>query len=438
MLITGSQSPQWLATARLLRRSGFGTTGTAVDAVANRDWSVYLDETLGANPDADPGAVATPMPSFSTPPLPAGDAGNAAFLTGLVEQMQELSAWWIHRMVAVQQPVHEKLTFVWHNHFATSAQKVGAAEFMAAQNQTLRTLKLGDFRDIAYAMLTDFAMLLWLDGLGNTEEAPNENLSREFMELFALGHNNGYSEVDVREGARALTGRYASAVGRTSVAAQHHDDGTKTILGVTGRIGDTEFCEIVLKHPGSAEFVSSKLWRLLASDDDPSAQTLTRLVRAYGPNRDLKALTKAVFLDPAFATGSGTAVSTPVEWLIGMLRSLSVPLDGPDSFAACDVVLKVMGQQLFYPPDVDGWPQGRVWLSNTSAAARVWAANHFVPAGNLSLVADAPKSDRIDAAGYLLGIGAWSDSTAKALQSLADNPTRLVVAAVNSPEYLTA
>ncbi len=422
----------------MLRRSGFGTSGQAVDAVVGTDWSVYLDKVLGLDPDADPGAIATPIPSYSTPSLPASEAENAAFLARLVDQMQELSTWWIHRMVAVQQPIHEKLTFVWHNHFATSAQKVGAAEFMAAQNQTLRTLKLGDFRDIAYAMLTDFAMLLWLDGLGNTKEAPNENLSREFMELFALGHNNGYSESDVREGARALTGRYASGVGRSSVAAQHHDNGTKTILGVTGRIDDTRFCEIVLEHPASAPFVSSKLWRLLASDDDPPAQTLARLVKAYGPKRDLKALTKAVFLDPEFATGTGTAVSTPVEWLIGMLRSLSVPLDGPRSFAACDVVLKVMGQQLFYPPDVDGWPQGRVWLSNTSAAARVWAANQFVPAGDLSLVQDAPAGDRVDAAGYLLGIGAWSDSTAKALQSLADNPTRLVVAAVNSPEYLTA
>ncbi len=421
----------------MLRRSGFGTTGTEVDSVAQRDWSAYLDEALAAKPDADPGAVATPMGSYATPALPSSEATTAPFVSNMLAQMQDLSGWWIRRMVAVRQPIHEKLTFVWHNHFATSAEKVVAAEFMAAQNQTLRTHSLGDFRDLAYAMLTDSAMLRWLDGLGNTKEAPNENLSREFMELFALGHDNGYTEADVREGARALTGRFATLGSGTTLLAEHHDSGSKTVLGVTGPLGDTEFCDIVLAHPASARFVSSKLWRLLASDTNPGQAASDRLVAAYGPNRDLKALTKAIFLDPDFTAAAGTAVVTPVDWLIGMLRSLSVPLDGKDTLTACDVVLKVMGQRPFSPPDVDGWPQGRVWLSNTSAAARVWAADQFVARGDLSPVADASPGDRVDAAGYLLGIGAWSDTTAGALTPLADDPERLVTAAVNTPEYLT-
>ena len=120
--------------------------------------------------------------------------------------MTELSDWWLRRMVAVQQPIHEKLTLLWHNHFATSAEKVRFAAHMAAQNQKLRSLSLGDFRTLAYAMLTDAAMLHWLDAQTNTAKAPNENLAREFMELFALGHGNGYTEDDVRQGARALTG----------------------------------------------------------------------------------------------------------------------------------------------------------------------------------------------------------------------------------------
>lgn len=437
MSITGSQSPQWLATARLLRRSGFGATGRAIDAVVQQDRAAYLDTVLALDPAADPGAMATPMRSYSTPALPASEAATAPFVSDMLAQMQDLSGWWIRRMVAVRQPLHEKLTFVWHNHFATSAEKVVAAEFMAAQNQTLRTHTLGDFRDLAYAMLTDSAMLRWLDGLGNTKEAPNENLSREFMELFALGHANGYTEADVREGARALTGRFDTPGGGTTLVAAHHDDRSKTVLGVTGPLGDTEFCDIVLGHPASARFVSSKLWRLLASDTDPVPATRDRLVAAYGPKRDLKALTKAIFVDPEFIAGAGTAVVTPVEWLIGMLRSLSVPLDGPQTLTACDVVLKVMGQRPFAPPDVDGWPQGRVWLSNTSAAARVWAADRFVPMGDLSIVQEAPVGDRIDAAGYLLGIGAWSDTTTSALKPLTDKPDRLVAAAVNTPEYLT-
>lgn len=421
----------------MLRRSGFGATGREVDAVVNREWGTYLDEVLALDPAADPGAIATPMASYSTPALPASEATTAPFVASMLAQMQDLSGWWIRRMVAVRQPIHEKLTFVWHNHFATSAEKVVAAEFMAAQNQTLRTHALGDFRDLAYAMLTDSAMLRWLDGLGNTKEAPNENLSREFMELFVLGHNNGYTEADVREGARALTGRFDAPGNGTLLVAEHHDSGSKTILGATGPFGDTQFCDIVVAHPASARFVTSKLWRLLASDTDPSEAASARLIAAYGPDRNLKALTKAIFLDPDFAAGAGTAVVTPVDWLVGMLRSLSVPLQGPNSLTACEVVLKVMGQRPFVPPDVDGWPQGRVWLSNTSAAARVWAAERFVPTGDLSFVSDAAPGDRIDAAGYLLGIGAWSDTTVAALKPLAGSPDRLVTAAVNTPEYLT-
>jgi uncharacterized protein (DUF1800 family) len=193
----------------MLRRSGFGATGPQIDALVGRDWSAHLDVVLGLDPDRDPGAVATPRPTPVTPPLPGNGARASdldAFTDTLAAQMHELTSWWVRRMVAVEEPVHEKLTFLWHNHFATSAQKVPVAEWMGQQNQTLRTLKLGDFRTLAVAMLSDAAMLYWLDGVSNTAAQTNENLSREFMELFTLGHANGYSEVDVREGARTLTG----------------------------------------------------------------------------------------------------------------------------------------------------------------------------------------------------------------------------------------
>ena len=186
-----------------------GATGPQIDAVVNQDWSAYLDEALDLDPDTDPGALATPRPMPVSPAVPADGAGDAAlqeFTRTLFDQMTDLTSWWVRRMAAVHEPVHEKLTLLWHNHFATSAQKVPAAEWMGKQNQKLRTLKLGDFHTLAYAMLTDSAMLFWLDGVRNSAGAANENLSREFMELFTLGHGNGHTEEDVRQGARALTG----------------------------------------------------------------------------------------------------------------------------------------------------------------------------------------------------------------------------------------
>ena len=142
---------------------------------SRRDWPAYVDAMLGANPDADPGAVATPMPTPGSAARPrqrrdaSGPQSSSA--TNWPSKQGVLSGWWLRRMVAVRQPVHEKLTLLWHNHFATSAQKVRVAAYMAAQNQKLRTLSLGDFRTLAYSMLTDAAMLRWLDGQTNTAKA---------------------------------------------------------------------------------------------------------------------------------------------------------------------------------------------------------------------------------------------------------------------------
>jgi uncharacterized protein (DUF1800 family) len=436
-----SQSSRWIATARLLRRAGFGATGQQIDAVAVQDWSVYLDRVLGLDPDADPGARATPRPMPITPVIPAGDAGNAAFqqfARTLSAQMTELTSWWVRRMAAVHEPVHEKLTLLWHNHFATSAAKVAAAELMGQQNQKLRTLKLGDFRILANAMLTDAAMLFWLDGIRNSAGAANENLSREFMELFTLGHANGYTEQDVREGARALTGWSIGPRGESALVAERYDRSNKTVMGVTGDLDEADFCDIVLSQPNSARFVASKLWRMLASHSGPSASTLDRLMSAYGNGRDLKALTKAVLLDPEFSGQAGTVVNTPVEWLIGVVRALKAPIDDPQSLEPIVVALTVMGQRPFYPPNVGGWPHGQAWLSTSSISARAWAADKFTKSGDVSVVEDAAPSDRIDAAGYLMGIGAWTDGTAAALKHLVNEPRQLVAAAVITPEYLTS
>jgi uncharacterized protein (DUF1800 family) len=435
------QSAQWVTTARVLRRAGFGVTGPEVDALVSRDWPGYVDAMLAANPDADPGAVATPMPTLEPPRAPGKGATLAArkeFGRQLFEQAGVLSGWWLRRMVAVQQPVHEKLTLLWHNHFATSAQKVRVAAYMAAQNQKLRTLSLGDFRTLAYTMLTDAAMLRWLDGQSNTAKAPNENLAREFMELFALGHGNGYTEDDVRAGARALTGWVIGADGRTSVTPRRHDFSAKTLFGISRNFDAAGFCDAVLAQPKSAEYVAGRLWQQLASDELPSPQALDRLVSAYGPGRNLRALTRAIFTDSEFTGSRAAVVNTPIEWLVGVMRALRVPVNNPVQLKMAEATLRALGQRPFYPPSVGGWPHGQVWLTTASAQARLRAASRLAQVGDLSSIESAALGDRIDAIGYLIGVGSWSDRTADALESLVRKPPQLVAAAVNTPEYLTS
>ncbi|MBV8177377.1 MAG: DUF1800 domain-containing protein [Mycobacterium sp.] len=435
------QSDGWITAARVLRRTGFGVTGAQVDAVAGQNWSNYVDTALSADPDADPGAVKTPMPTLPTllgPGKKASVADRKDFNHQLAGQMTELSDWWLRRMVAVQQPIHEKLTLLWHNHFATSAEKVRVGAHMAAQNQKLRSLSLGDFRTLAYAMLTDAAMLRWLDAQTNTAKAPNENLAREFMELFTLGHGNGYTEDDVREGARALTGWVIRPGGELSMVPKRHDHTAKTIFGITRNFDAAGFCDTVLAQPKSPQYVAGRLWQQLASDTPPSPQALDRLVTAYGPGRNLRALTHAILTDDEFVSSRAAIVNTPVEWVVGVVRTLGVSVDNPARVKLVNSTLHALGQRPFYPPDVGGWPHGRAWMSTASADVRMRAASQLARAGDLSSVEDAAADDRIDAVGYLIGVGAWSDRTVKALEPVVRNPVQLVAAAVNTPEYLTS
>ena len=286
---------------------------------------------------------------------------------------------------AVADPIHEKLTLLWHNHFATSAQKVRVATWMAAQNQKLRALKLGDFSTLAYSMLTDAAMLRWLDGQSNTAKAANENLAREFMEFFALGHGNGYTEADVRDGARALTGWLISRDGRPR-SRPGATTSAKTVLGATGNFDAAGFCGVVLGQPNSAQYVAGRLWQQLAADTAASPAALDRLVTAYGSGRDLKALTTAILTDPEFIGSRATVVNTPIEWLVGMLRAVNLPLTDVRAVKSVDATLKTLGQRPFYPPDVGGWPRGQVWLSTASAGTRLAAATKLARAGDLSSI----------------------------------------------------
>jgi uncharacterized protein (DUF1800 family) len=179
----------WDSTARLLRRTGFGATGAAADQASRIAPADLVARMLAAAPEEDPGARRTPVPhpQVIAPPGKQRSQGERRQIRKQRQQeFKSVVAWWIRRMAAVDEPFGEKLTFLWHDHFATAIKKVRQPALMVGQNVTLRTKGRGDFRDLALAMLVDPAMLRWLDGQLNTAAAPNENLSREFMELFAL------------------------------------------------------------------------------------------------------------------------------------------------------------------------------------------------------------------------------------------------------------
>ena len=432
-------STSWAQNAHLVRSAGFGGAGVLVDAVDRQGAAAWVEQSLHDDLSHDPGATATPAPAFEVlAPLGKGASRDDRLKRRQAQRQQvnELLTWWIRRMATATNPMVEKLTFGWHNHFATSASKVWSASMLLGQNETLRTLGRGSFLDLAEAMVTDPAMLVWLDGQLNTAKAPNENLAREFMELFALGHGGGYTETDVKEGARALTGWTVSRVdGAASFVARRHDSKLKTLLGTTADLDATGFVQVVLGHDASAPFVVGRWWRLLAGPGGPPPEALARMVAAYGPGRDLRAMFGALFTDPAFGTAAGSVVLSPVEWVVGSMRALSVTTDDATVRKAA-AMMRSLGQVPLDPPNVSGWPSGQAWLSTASATTRVRAATTLVKAADLHAVEDQPASARVEAVAHLLGIPRLSGRTAAELKKHVGLPPRLVATALVCPENL--
>ena len=420
----------------LLRRTGFGTTGAELEAATKRGYETTVEALL--HPGTDPGATATPPPDLSGEPArpPAADDKDArkAYAQQLRTRSAALTLWWLDRMVRAQQPLVERLTFSWHGHWATSIQKVRSPAMMLRQNQTLRSLGRGDFRELARAMVRDPALLVWLDGQKNKKGKPNENLARELMELFTLGVGH-YSETDVREAARALTGwRVDRAHATAAPMPRQHDDGSKTVLGVTGDLDDRSVVDLLTARPESAAFVATRLWARHGSAT-MRPDTLQRLVAAYGPGRDVTALLRALFLDPAFRADTSSLVASPVECVVGVFRALHVPVprDGRPGRMLLGT-LNALGQVPFRPPSVGGWPGGIAWLSTAATRERLTFAGAMARRADLDAVAG--SKDRPEAAAHLLGVDAWTDRTLAALKDAAADPVRLVTLALVSPEYL--
>lgn len=422
----------WVTTARLLRRAGFGATGAQIDAAAAMGAVAWLDQALAAD------AAQEPPPALPAPPSP--DRGATRQQRQAQRQTQRegvdaLGRWWLRRMIRTEQPLTEKLTFGWHEHFATSAAKVRDAPLLLAQNQQLRSQGRGRFDALATAMLTDPALMLYLDAPRNRSGNPNENLAREFLELFTLGHGGGYTEQDVKEGARALTGWRIERDGTASVVARRHDGGVKTVLGVSGRLDAAGFAQAVLRQPATATHVATRWWSRLASPEPVPVATLGRLQAAYGTDGDLTALVRAVLTDPAFDAAAGSLVVTPVEWVVGAARALRLPTDDA-TLDRLGQALRALGQVPFYPPNVSGWPAGAAWLSTAAAQRRVQVAQTLAATGDLSPLDGVGAGGRVEAVAYLLGIPHLTPRTAAALHPLSATPRELVALALVSPEYL--
>ncbi|MFM0317392.1 DUF1800 domain-containing protein [Paraburkholderia nemoris] len=318
----------------------------------------------------------TPLPDWVLEPIPTRDIRKTwtddqrrdeQRLRG--QRYELLRAWWVREMLSTPSPLTERMTLFWHNHFTSGQDKVQYPQQMAQQNMLLRRDALGNFDELLHDVAKDPAMLQYLDGASNRKGKPNENFAREVMELFTLGEGN-YTQRDVSEAARAYTGWSLDPDTQAYVwRANQHDDGDKTVLGQTGPFDGDQVLDILLARPETATFVTTKLWREFVSDTPDPARIAPIAAQFRASHYDIKVALRGLFMSDALWDDGdrGVLVKSPVEFVVGTLRAFDIGYDNTAPFAA---QIRTLGENLFYPPNVKGWPGGTIWINSSTLLAR--------------------------------------------------------------------
>ena len=382
----------------LLNRAGFGAT----EAEIQRTVGMTREKATRILLDGARTSPVTPPPAWTaeTGPLryprrgiDSTDAEKKMFQQEQVREGLELRGWWVGEMLATTSPLTERMTLFWHNHFVSSQQKVKLAELMYRQNATLRANALGNFGEMLHAIARDPAMVIYLDNAQNRKGSPNENFAREVMELFTLGEGN-YSEQDIKEAARAFTGWSLDRnTGQFVFRRFIHDDGMKTVLNRAGYLDGDQVLDILLAQPATAEFITRKLWREFVSPDlDEPA--IRRIADRFRNSRyDIKVALHGIFTSDAFYAKENRAVlvKSPIELVVGTLRQFEMKPGEALPFA---VAAAGMGQNLFAPPNVKGWPGQETWINASTLLARKQFLERLFrgdePANRMVAVAGAP------------------------------------------------
>ena len=391
--------------AHLLRRFGLVASEAEMDFYGRLGWKGAIDalvdyEKTPVNFDVQPDLFANPQ--------------------GVVN-IRVMQGYWYLRLLATQRPLEEKMTIFWHNHFATSADKVDSSYAMDAHIDTLRKNATGKFGDLLMAVSKDPAMLYWLDNQENVAGRPNENFAREVMELFTLGIGH-YTEKDIQEAARAFTGwtygppRFARLANRTArsprryeefvLVRDRHDYGEKEVLGKAGRLEGEDIIDLLCAQAQTAKFIVHKMWEWFAYAD-PEPALVDKLAKKFAESDlDIKALIRAIMNSDEFYSEKAyrRILKNPIEFTVSIARQLGAgatamqrleagkanPVVGQNglnvaliramapAFSARQST-KSMGMELMYPPDVSGWRTGAYWITSATMIERIkWADELFM------------------------------------------------------------
>ena len=416
------------------RRSVFGATWSEITRDLNDEPQAAVDRVInGTSRIGTPGSFDRLADVIGTA---AADSPNP----------DRLKAWWLYRCLFSPDPLQERLTLMWHNHFATSNLKINNLRRMKQQNETLRQHARSPFAELLHAMIRDPALLFWLDAPANRKGHPNENLARELMELFTIGIGH-YTEHDVKETARALTG-WTIRNGKFEQQSDIHDADEKTILSQAGRWNGNDVAEILLRHSATAQRLAGRLIAEFFGENVVTPEARQELVTVLQQNSlNTGATVETMLRSELFFSDANinSRVCDPVSFVIAPLRALECVRQPPSTLLLA-MWLERMGQNLFYPPNVGGWNGGRSWLSTRTVIARTnYAA--ALAAGRLHNPVLTPDLDEllqqtngqspVQCLATLLGIRCDSETERllmKQIQSETEQPAAAIVALMTQPE----
>ena len=350
--------------AHLWRRAGFGAT-----------WG-QLQESLQAGPQRTVDRLLEPKADVEAFNRTCDGYAETATSTGA------LRAWWLRRMIETPHPLLEKLTLFWHDFFAVGAAGVDTASLMLQHVRLLRAGALGRFGALLDAIAQDPATLLSLGAKASRKAMPDDSFARQLLHRYTVAEGK-YSDKDVREAARAMTGRFVLRE-KLRYIEREHDDGEKAVLGKTGKFTAEDVVKIAAAHPATARNVVRRLYRWLISEAAPPTDALLApLAGPFAKDFDVGRLVETMLRSNVFFTGValGRRIKRPVEFAIGIIRALEGAV--PTTRLAAD--LASLGENLYHPPTPSGWPGSRHWLNRATLIGRSnLAAALLAPSGPYS------------------------------------------------------
>ncbi len=309
---------------------------------------------------------------------------------GSNNSIRQLNVDWLGRMATERGALREKMAVFWHGHFACRPNTPRQAQTYL---DTLRKHSLSNFGELLHAVSKEPAMINYLNNRQNRKGSPNENFAREVMELFTLGRDQIYTEDDIKEAARAFTGWTINLNGEFVKRIRQHDFGEKSFLGRRGSFDGEEILDIILEERQTATHITGKLFRYLVNDE-PDHEKIEQLSNLfYHSGYDIGLLIREIFEADWFydQENIGSLVKSPIEYIVGAQKQFHITLGGTRPLL---FLQSVLGQQLFFPPNVAGWPGGLNWIDSGTLLMRMNLPKIFMAAGSKQENEDIPKKVR--------------------------------------------